>query len=493
MHRQSFVDGISLSFYNISHKRQRNGERGRGRVIRRNQKFMNRVNVLLDFFLIVLSYIFSSWLWLDKLGGDSGNMAALDWHTVLLSGVYALFILLLLTVFGFYNTTRSRRLKWKIGIIFIAVTLAVLFASSLLFLFRLEDFSRGVLFLFYGITLLLLIGKYTFMRLLFNYLRARGYNLKHVIVLGTGKTAAQYAADLKSEAKLGYHIKGFMGPEPGNPPCSDHYLGDFSHLDEVLSSPDIDETVIALDPEEYADIRPLILSCEKNGVKYFVIPFYNDIIPAHPQIETIGKSKLINMRANRQEMMGWTVLKRSFDILVSAAGLLLLSPLLLILAIGVRLSGPGPILFRQTRVGYNRREFQMLKFRSMRDDPETHTNWTQRQDDRRTPFGAFIRRTSLDELPQLWNVLKGDMSLVGPRPELPRFVEEFRETIPFYMVKHQVPPGMTGWAQIHGYRGDTSIAKRIELDLWYIDHWSIGLDLKILFRTLFGGMKNKEE
>ena len=462
-------------------------------MIRRNQKFMNLVNQILDVLLIILAYIFASWLWLDVRGGDQGNLAALSWRSLLLSGVYALFILLLLTTLGFYNTTRSRRLKWKIGVLFLAVTLGILLVTAMLYIFRLEDFSRGVLFLFYGVTLALLIGKYAFMRLMFNYLRARGYNLKHVIVLGTGKAAAQYAEDLKTEARLGYHIQGFLGSRQAATAGAGPYLGDFSHLDEVLSSPDIDETIIALDPEEYTQIRELILGCEKNGVKYFVIPFYNDIIPAHPQIETIGKSKLINMRANRQEIMAWAVLKRGFDILVSGAGLLILSPLLLALAIGVKLSSPGPVLFRQIRVGYNRREFQMLKFRSMRDDPASESGWTQKQDDRRTPFGAFIRRTSLDELPQLWNVLIGEMSLVGPRPELPRFVEEFRETIPFYMVKHQVPPGMTGWAQIHGYRGDTSIAKRIELDLWYIDHWSVGLDLKILFRTLFGGSWNREE
>ena len=171
----------------------------------------------------------------------------------------------------------------------------------------------------------------------------------------------------------------------------------------------------------------------------------------------------------------------------------LLSPLLIFLAVGVRLSSPGPILFKQTRVGFNRREFQMLKFRSMRVNAEENTAWSTESDPRRTRFGSFIRKTSLDELPQLLNVLRGDMSLVGPRPELPHFVEQFRETIPYYMVKHQVPAGMTGWAQIHGYRGDTSIEKRVELDLWYIDHWSPWLDLNILFRTFFGGMVNKEK
>jgi exopolysaccharide biosynthesis polyprenyl glycosylphosphotransferase len=224
-----------------------------------------------------------------------------------------------------------------------------------------------------------------------------------------------------------------------------------------------------------------------------VIPFYNDIIPANPTIESIGRSKLINMRVNRLENIGWGMLKRGFDLVVSILGLVLLSPLFLILAVGVKCSSPGPILFRQTRVGYKRRPFEMLKFRSLRQNKEENTAWTKDSDPRRTKFGAFIRKTSLDELPQLINVLKGDMSLVGPRPELPHFVEQFRETIPYYMVKHQVKPGMTGWAQVNGLRGDTSIEERIEKDLWYIEHWSPWLDLRILFKTFFGGAINAEK
>ena len=199
------------------------------------------------------------------------------------------------------------------------------------------------------------------------------------------------------------------------------------------------------------------------------------------------------MRVNRLQNLGWAILKRSFDLFVSIVGIIILSPLFLILAIGVKRSSPGPILFRQTRVGYQRREFQMLKFRSMRQNDEENTAWTTNADPRKTKFGAMIRKFSLDELPQLFNIIRGDMSLVGPRPELPHFVEQFKETIPFYMVKHQVKPGMTGWAQVNGYRGDTSIEKRIELDLWYIDHWSAWLDIQILFKTVFGGMINTEK
>ena len=460
-------------------------------MIRKNQEFLNRVNILLDMMLVIISYLFASWLRLDIFDGSGDNMAAVNSRTILLAIAYSLVLFLLLSLMGFYNTTRTRRLIWKVRTIFLGVTLSILIASTFLFLFRLVDFSRGVLLVFYLATLFLLIGKYAFMRLVLSRFRGKGYNLKHVIVIGTGKLAQQYKKDIEAEPELGFHIMGFIGNR-NLLQGTGTWIGPFSELDETLSSTDISEVIIALEPEEYSRLWQIIPDCERNGVKYSVIPFYNDIIPANPIIETIGRSKLINMRTNRLENVGWAILKRGFDIAASGLGLVILSPLMLIIAVCVKRSSPGPVLFRQKRVGFQRKEFEMLKFRSMRQNDEEDTAWTTNEDPRRTKIGSFIRKTSLDELPQLINVLKGDMSLVGPRPELPHFVEQFKETIPYYMVKHQVKPGMTGWAQVNGYRGDTSIEKRVELDLWYIDNWSIWLDMRILFRTVFGGMKNQE-
>lgn len=461
-------------------------------MIRKNQAFLNRVNILLDMMLVVLSYILASLIRFNFLDGNRNNMAVLSEKTILLSLAYAVGLFFLLSACGFYNTTRTRRLVWKIWTLFLCVTLSTLFATTLLFFFKLVDFSRGALIVFYLLTLLLLIAKYVFMRLVLRRFRGKGYNLKHVIVIGTGSLAMQYRQDIEAEPELGFHIKGFLG-RPDESVSGGSYLGGFDRLDGQLSRAGISEVVIALDPDEYAHIPEIIACCERNGVKYSVIPFYNNMIPANPVIETIGRSKLINMRSNRLENIGWKLLKRGFDLAASALGLLILSPLLLAIAVGVKLSSPGPVLFRQVRVGLDRKHFEMLKFRSMRVNTEENTAWTRDADPRKTKFGAFLRKVSLDELPQLLNVLKGDMSLVGPRPELPHFVEQFRETIPLYMVKHQVKPGMTGWAQVNGYRGDTSIRKRIEMDLWYIDHWSPWLDIRILFMTFFGGLVNREK
>lgn len=387
----------------------------------------------------------------------------------------------MLAVLGFYNTTRVQKLSYKLMTLFIATTLSITAVTAVIFVFKVQNVSRGIIAIFYVLTLFLLGSKQIFTRVVLNQLRSSGYNIKHQVLIGDGVVGTRYIRDLSDEPELGIAIDRVISPAVST-----------EELDAVLRSQEIDDVVIALEPEEYVHITRLISVCEKNGLKYLVIPFYSDMIPAHPVFETIGNTKLINMRAHRIEEIGWSALKRGFDVIVSAVGLVILSPILLILAIGVKMSSPGPVFFRQTRVGYRQKTFEMLKFRSMYVNDTSDTAWSSEGDDRRTKFGIFIRQTSLDELPQLFNVLKGDMSLVGPRPELPHFVEKFKEEIPLYMVKHQVKPGITGWAQVNGYRGDTSIKKRIELDLWYIDNWSVALDLKILFLTVPWAMLTDE-
>ena len=448
-------------------------------MIKRNQDYLNRISAIIDFLLIFIAYMVSAWFRLRVLHGWRGNQG-LSIPMIIASLFYAAVLLLVLSILGFYSSTRIKRLAWRIETIFISTTLSIFVVTAIIFVFKVEDISRGIIAIFYILTLLSLSVKQILTRVILNQLRSSGYNLKHEILVGGGKLAQQYKEDLEDEPELGIQI--------------DQSLDANADLESTLKNKSIDEVVLALEPEEYSNITKLIAACEKNGVKYYIIPFYNDMIPAHPVFESIGRSKLVNMRANRLEQIGWAVLKRGFDIVVSAVGLIIISPLFLILAIGVKCSSPGPIFFRQERVGLNRKTFQILKFRSMVVNDQSNTAWSKPGDKRKTKFGDFIRKTSLDELPQLINVLKGDMSLVGPRPELPFFVEKFKEEIPLYMVKHQVKPGITGWAQVNGYRGDTSIKKRIELDLWYIDHWSIALDLKILLKTVFGGkMVNSEE
>ena len=447
-------------------------------MIKRNQEYLNRLNAFIDFLLVFFSYLFSAWFRLKVLHGWWENQG-LSRPMIIASAFYAAGLLLMLSALGFYGTTRVKKLSWKLSTLFIATTLSIFIVTALIFVFKIEDVSRGIIAIFYVLTLFLLGAKQIVMRAALNQVRSSGYNIKHQILIGSGKLAAQYKEDLSNEPELGIQIDQALIPS--------------DDLEETLGSTTVDEVVIALEPDEYGEITRLISICEKNGVRYMIIPFYNDMIPAHPVFENVGRTRLINMRANRLESIGWAALKRTFDVVVSAIGLLILSPLLVVLAIGVKFSSPGPVFFKQERVGRDRRPFQMLKFRSMYVNDKSDTAWSSAEDDRRTKFGSFMRRTSLDELPQLINVLKGEMSLVGPRPELPFFVEKFKEEIPLYMVKHQVKPGITGWAQVNGYRGDTSIKKRIELDLWYIDNWSPLLDLRILFMTVPWAMLNGDK
>ena len=295
--------------------------------------------------------------------------------------------------------------------------------------------------------------------------------------------AQRYIRNVESSPWLGIHVADCFPPD-------ENLLG---RLEKRLHGVGIDEVILALEPDEIGVTQSVIEVCEKCGTKICVIPFYNDVIPTRPTIDMVGEIKLIQLRTTPLDDPLNAFVKRTFDAAASFFLLILLSPLFLFLAAAIKLSSPGPIFFKQERIGLNKKTFVMYKFRSMKVNDKQDTAWSTSTDDRRTWIGALMRKTSLDELPQLFNTLKGDMSLVGPRPEIPYFVEQFRETVPLYMVKYQVRPGMTGWAQVNGYRGDTSIPARVEHDLWYIENWSVGLDIKILFMTAFGGMVNSEK
>ena len=302
--------------------------------------------------------------------------------------------------------------------------------------------------------------------------------------------AKMCAKEIARSPELGYQIIGYVSAHGTWKEIE--RLGDFSALSSLLEKVQPDEVIAGLDAAEYAAIPKIISDCETNGTKLSLIPYYVQYMPARPQFDSLNGIPMLNLRRIPLDNLGNAFLKRSMDILGSLVLIVLSSPLMLAAAIGVKLSSPGPIIFRQERVGLNQKTFYMLKFRSMRINTESDTAWSRNTDPRKTKFGAFIRKYSIDELPQFFNVLRGDMSLVGPRPEIPHYVDQFKQEIPLYMVKHQVKPGITGWAQVHGLRGDTSIRERIRHDIFYIENWSIWLDLKILLMTV-GKIRNKEK
>ena len=270
-------------------------------------------------------------------------------------------------------------------------------------------------------------------------------------------------------------------------------IGRIDSLKEYLDSNNFDEIAITLKIDEYSKLRDIVNICEKTGVHTQFIPDYNNIIPTRPYTEDLMGMPVINIRYVPLSNTFYSLIKRVMDVIISLTGILITSPLMVCIAVIIKTTSKGPLIYKQERVGLHNKSFMMYKFRSMRvqEAGEEKKAWTTKNDPRVTAVGKFIRRTSIDELPQLFNILKGDMSVVGPRPERPFFVEKFKEEIPRYMIKHQVRPGLTGWAQVNGYRGDTSIKKRIEYDLFYIENWTLGFDIKIMFLTIFKGLINK--
>lgn len=275
--------------------------------------------------------------------------------------------------------------------------------------------------------------------------------------------------------------------------CGYKIIGTLNNLPKLLESTYIDLVMIATEENNANQLGYIISCCEKAGIKTHIVPYYYKYVPAKPYIDDLDGLPIIDTRHIPLDNVFKNLLKRSFDIVFSLFAILITSPILLLSAIMVKLTSPGPIIFKQERVGLDRKTFSMYKFRSMRlqTEEEEMDKWTTKNDPRKTWWGNFMRKTSIDELPQFFNVLKGDMSVIGPRPERPFFVDKFKEEIPRYMIKHQVRPGITGWAQVNGLRGDTSIEDRIEHDLYYIENWTFGFDLKIIILTILKGFINK--
>lgn len=461
-------------------------------MIRKNQRLINGLNLLSDLVLIFFSYfaaLFTKFFLIERHNGT------LVWFSESLYwGVALAYSTLLVVVYYFAGLYGSYRFKKAESEMFTVLTIngvGVLALMALLYLVRMSEFSRMALLLFWAYSSLFVLGKRTFTRALLRHYRKLGYNQKHVVVVGSGHFAHQYVGDVKRNPHMGFTVDGYVSEED----CPDlgMRLGTFDELEEVLDDRQVDEVVAALEPSEIGFMKQVLETADKTGVRISIIPFYNDYIPNYPTIDVVGRTKLINMRTTPLDNVLWRMIKRIIDIVGSMVLIVLTSPVMLIAAIGVRLSSPGPILFRQERVGRDKKPFLMYKFRSMRITGTEDTGWSTNEDPRKTKFGSFIRKYSIDELPQFFNVLKGDMSLIGPRPEVPFHVNHFKEEIPLYLVRQQVRPGITGWAQVHGLRGDTSIEKRVEYDIWYIENWSLWLDIKILFMTAFGGMKNDEK
>lgn len=403
--------------------------------------------------------------------------------------------LLLYYIFSLYTPKRVQGRRLEMWNVIKANTVGIALILGLLYLIKMMHFSRELLAIFYGTNIILETAVRNLIRYFLRSMRKKGYNLKHILLVGYSSAAEGYIDRILANPQWGYKIRGILDDniEAGTQYKGIKVLGKIADLTVILPENRLDEIAITLGLGEYDRLEEIVAFCEKSGVHTKFIPDYNRIIPTKPYTEDILGLPVINIRYVPLTNTYYAALKRIMDVTGAVCGIILFSPVMLFSIIMIKLTSPGPLIFKQERVGLHNRPFMMYKFRSMAVQPpeKEKTRWTVKDDPRVTNFGKFMRRTSIDELPQFFNVLKGEMSLVGPRPERPFFVEKFKEEVPRYMIKHQVRPGITGWAQVNGYRGNTSIRKRIEYDLYYIENWTLGLDVKILFLTVFKGFINK--
>ncbi|MFQ5698521.1 MAG: undecaprenyl-phosphate glucose phosphotransferase [Myxococcota bacterium] len=396
---------------------------------------------------------------------------------------------LLLRERGLYRPRRWRsrleEARWTLEVSALG-TLAVATAA---FLWHGEPFSRGVLLTFGGLVAIGLVSLRLGLRVTLAMLRRRGFNLRRVLIVGTGPLGLATYRRMRRRKDTGLEVIGFVGSGVGTahrdaslPPL----LGDVSSLPRVARDREVDQVVIALDRDDPLDPAKVVAELAESTATVRIVLDLGGFRTIRAGLEDLDG--LPTLRLIESPLIGWNaVVKRSFDLVASALGLVLTAPLLGALAIAIKLDDPdGPVLFRQQRVGLDGRPFTILKLRTMVPDAEAETGarWATRDDPRRTRIGAWLRHLNLDELPQLWNVVRGDMSLVGPRPERPEFTQVFGSRLPGYMIRHKVRSGITGWAQVRGLRGRTSIERRLEADIEYLRRWSLGFDLKILALTV---------
>ena len=469
-------------------------------MIKDNQQQFNRLQIVMDAVVVIVSYVFAWWLkfssgFVDKEIG----VLSFEFYMRALILIVPLYILLYYA-FNLYTPKRvqGRRLEFSNIVLANTVGLLILMAGFFLALSyseQLKNFSRSMFIYFFMINIIMEEIERLMIRAFLRSIRKNGYNQKHILLVGYSKAAEQYIDRIKQNPQWGYNIRGILDDNiaRGTLYKGVKVIGSVGNLSYILPENKLDEIAITLGLEEYYKLEKIVAECEKSGVHTKFIPDYGNIIPTRPYTEDLLGLPVINIRYVPLSNTFNALIKRLTDIIGSIVCIIIFSPIMLTSAVLVKMTSKGPLIFKQERVGLHNKPFQMYKFRTMyvQTEEEERKGWTQKNDPRVTSVGRFLRKTSLDEFPQLFNVLKGDMSLVGPRPERPQYVEKFREEIPRYMIKHQVRPGMTGWAQVNGYRGDTSIRKRIEHDLYYIENWTLGLDIKILFLTVFKGFINK--
>ncbi|RIL06643.1 MAG: undecaprenyl-phosphate glucose phosphotransferase [Proteobacteria bacterium] len=448
-----------------------------------------------DLFVVSCAWILAYWIRFETefIPADKGTPPLSDYLPLLLF-IWLIWAFVFRRM-GLYRPMRGVRRSRELWQLIQANIFCTLSLIAVTYLFREKSvpFSRLVFVYFGALCIILTAGERSLLRYFLREVRRRGYNLRYMLVVGSGKVASDLVVRVRMQREIGIQLLGCLTRKDGEIKEAKGVpiIGSYEELPDILRRTEIDQVVVAL-PLEDNHYLPSIMSALKDTlVDVKIVPDVYQFATVGAAIEEFEGLPVISIQES--PIAGFhRIAKRAFDILLAGGMLILLSPVMLLIAALIKLTSKGPIFYSQERVSVDGSKFKIFKFRTMRVDAEADgPQWSKSGDERITGLGRFLRRYSLDELPQLLNVLGGQMSIVGPRPERPVFIQEFRKRVPRYMLRHKVPAGMTGWAQVHGWRGDTSIDKRIEYDLYYIENWSLFLDLKILFLTLFRGIHNK--
>jgi len=464
-------------------------------MLKKHSKFFETLVLLLDLATLSCSWILAYFLrfYLPVIPVSKGIPPFLTYLTLLLIMLPLWYI-----VFKAFGLYRPRRISSKFAeIMDIAkgTTIAVLILVSLTFFVRKYEFSR-LTFVYFGIicVIALCVERILFRELL-RLIRKRGYNLRHALIVGTGSLGQDVTDRVHSHPELGIKIRGFLcedNSQIGNELKGFKVLDTFENVRNVVMNQNIDMVLITLPLSAHERLKNILDDIGDEMVSIMLIPDLIELATLRGGIGEFEGMPIISLRDT--PLYGWNVVvKRVTDIVLSITILLAVSPLMLVISLLVKATSIGPVFYRQERMGLDGRIFSMLKFRTMETQAEKETGpvWAAKGDSRKTIIGSFLRKTSMDELPQFFNVLKGDMSIVGPRPEREFFIQQFRSKIPKYMLRHKMKAGITGWAQISGWRGNTSLEKRIEYDLYYIENWSLGFDLEIMWLTIWRGLVSK--
>ncbi len=464
-------------------------------MLKKKRQLFELLFMATDLFVVSVSWLIAYWFrfCVDWIPADKGIPDFRHYLSMILF-IWLIWAFVFKRM-GLYKPMRGVRRTRELWQLVNANSLGVLLLIAVTYLFREKSipFSRLVFFYFVVLATASTILQRSVLRFFLREIRRRGYNLRYLLIVGAGQVAGDIASRIRLNGELGIQLIGCLSKtgSEGKGPRGIPVIGSYEDLPKMISTMDIDQVVVALPLEDHHRL-PEIMEATKNSLADVkIVPDLYKFISLGGSIEEFEGLPVISVQESPLDGMNLYA-KRAVDLLLATFMLLLFSPLMLLLALLIKLTSKGPVLFQQERVSYDGTPFRIIKFRTMTQDAEINgPGWTRPGDSRVTPLGRFLRSTSLDELPQLFNVILGEMSIVGPRPERPVFIEEFRKRIPRYYLRHKVPAGMTGWAQVHGWRGDTSIDKRIEYDLYYIENWTLLLDFKILFMTLFQGFRNR--